>query len=59
MFSLHAVCTNKVFNYLSELRKGTERIAVDTSLSSRVGARQPLQVQPQHACFSADLGHSW
>lgn len=30
LLSLHAVCTNTVFNYLSELRQCTEHIAVGT-----------------------------
>lgn len=58
-FSLHAVCTNTVFNYLSESRKSTERIVADTSVSSRVGTRWPLQLQLQRTCLSGGLGHVW
>lgn len=49
-----------LFNYLSELRKGAEWIAVDTTVSSRVDARQPLQAQLQCTSLSGgDLGQSW
>lgn len=47
LFWMQAVCTNTVFNYLSESRADAEYIDVDTSVCIRVCARWLLQVQLQ------------
>lgn len=39
LFWMQAVCTNTVFNYLSESRADAEYIDVDTSVCIRVCAR--------------------